>query len=327
MPEVGRSHDARIQPASVAYSEGVGAAIELRSLSKRYGAVQALDGVDLSVDEGEVFGFLGPNGAGKTTAIRILFDLIRPSAGSAGVLGVDCQRDGPRAREAMGYLPGELRLYEALTGSEIIKLFASLRPAPPDRRFLRELNERLALDPSVLAGSYSRGNKQKLGLILAMMHRPRVLILDEPTSGLDPLIQEEVAGLLLEHAAAGNTVFLSSHILPEVERMCHRVGFIRHGRIIAVEDVGELKGRALHRVEVTFASEAPPDAFELPGIRVVSRDDRVVHFEVRTNLDGLLKAIARYTVEDLRTEQASLEDIFLAYYSEQPAVLEEAAQR
>jgi ABC-2 type transport system ATP-binding protein len=305
----------------------VGAAIDLRSLSKRYGAQQALDGVDLSVDEGEVFGFLGPNGAGKTTAIRILFDLIRPSAGSASVLGVDCQRDGPRAREAMGYLPGELRLYEALTGSEIIELFASLRPAPPDRRFLRELYERLALDPSVLAGSYSRGNKQKLGLILAIMYRPRVLILDEPTSGLDPLIQEEVARLLLEHAAAGRTVFLSSHILPEVERMCHRVGFIRNGRIVAVEDVGELKGRALHLVEVTFASDTPPDAFELPGIRVVRRDDRVVHFEVRTNLDGLLKAIARYTVEDLRTEQASLEDIFLAYYSEQPNVLEKASQR
>jgi ABC-2 type transport system ATP-binding protein len=304
----------------------VGAAIELRNLSKRYGAVQALDGVDLSVGEGEVFGFLGPNGAGKTTAIRILFDLIRPSGGSASVLGIDCQRDGPRAREAMGYLPGELRLYEGLRGSEIIDLFASLRPAPLDRQFAHELCERLDLDPSRLTGSYSRGNKQKLGLILAMMHRPRVLILDEPTSGLDPLVQEEVARLLLEHAATGNTVFLSSHILPEVERMCHRVGFIRNGRIVAVEDVGELKGRALHLVEVTFASDVPPDEFDLAGIRVVRRDGRVVHFEVRANLDGLLKAIARHTVEDLRTEQASLEDIFLAYYSEQPAVLKEAAQ-
>jgi ABC-2 type transport system ATP-binding protein len=310
---------------TVAYSEAVSDAIELQDLSKRYGAVQALDGVDLSVGEGEVFGSR-PNGAGKTTAIRILFDLIRPSGGRASVLGIDCQRDGPRAREAMGYLPGELRLYDGLKGSEIIDLFASLRPAQPDRQFLQELCERLALDPSRLAGSYSRGNKQKLGLILAMMHRPRVLILDEPTSGLDPLVQEEVARLLLEHAAEGRTVFLSSHILPEVERMCHRVGFIRSGRIVAVEDVGELKGRALHLVEVTFARDVPSDEFDLPGIRIVRHDGSVVHFEVRSNLDALLKAIARHTVEDLRTEQASLEDIFLAYYSEHPAVSQEVAR-
>jgi ABC-2 type transport system ATP-binding protein len=305
----------------------VGAAIGLQNLSKRYGTVQALDGVNLSVEEGEVFGFLGPNGAGKTTAIRILFDLIRPSGGSASVLGIDCQRDGPLAREAMGYLPGDLRLYEGLKGSEIIDLFASLRPTPLDRQFLQELYERLDLDPSRLVGSYSKGNKQKLGLVLAMMHRPRVLILDEPSAGLDPLVQEEVARLLLEHAAGGRTVFLSSHILPEVERMCHRVGFIRNGRIVAVEDVGELKGRALHLLQVTFAGDVPSDEFVLPGIRVVRHDGSVVHFEVRANLDALLKAIARHTVEDLRTEQASLEDIFLAYYSEQPAVSMEAAQR
>jgi ABC-2 type transport system ATP-binding protein len=192
---------------------------------------------------------------------------------------------------------------------------------------LQELYERLDLDPSRLVGSYSKGNKQKLGLILAMMHRPRVLILDEPSAGLDPLVQEEVARLLLEHAAGGRTVFLSSHILPEVERMCHRVGFIRNGRIVAVENVGELKGRALHLLQVTFAGDVPSDEFVLPGIRVVRHDGSVVHFEVRANLDALLKAIARHTVEDLRTEQASLEDIFLAYYSEQPAVSMEAAQR
>ena len=294
------------------------AAIEFSDLSKRYGSVQALDGVSLSVGEGEVFGFLGPNGAGKTTAIRILFDLIRPSGGRASVLGVDCQREGPRAREAMGYLPGDLRLYENLKGTALIDLFASLRPSPPDRRFLQELCERLALDPSHVVGSYSKGNKQKFGLVLAMLYRPRVLVLDEPTSGLDPLVQEEVARLLLELAAEGHTVFLSSHVLPEVERMCHRVAFIRNGKLVAVEDVGELKGRALHLVEVSFAEAVPRGAFEMPGVREVRHDGQVVHLEVRSNLDGLLKAIARYTVEDLRTEQASLEDIFLAYYAEQP---------
>ena len=294
------------------------AAIELRDLSKRYGSVQALDGINLDVGEGEVFGFLGPNGAGKTTAIRILFDLIRPSGGSASVLGVDCQRDGPLARESMGYLPGDLRLYDNLKGTALIELFASLRSTPLDRAFLQELCERLALDPSRIVGSYSKGNKQKLGLVLAMLHRPRVLVFDEPTSGLDPLVQEEVARLLLELASEGHTVFLSSHVLPEVERMCHRVAFIRDGRMVAVEDVGQLKGRALHLVEVTFAEAVPHGAFELPGIREVRHDGQVIHFEVRSNLDGLLKAIARYTVEDLRTEQASLEDIFLAYYAEQP---------
>ncbi len=303
------------------------AAIELRDLSKRYGPVQALDGVNLSVNEGEVFGFLGPNGAGKTTAIRILFDLIRPSSGSARILGVDSQRDGPRAREAMGYLPGDLRLYENLKGTALIDLFASLRPTPPDRRFLQELCERLALDPSRMVGSYSKGNKQKLGLVLAMMHRPRVLVLDEPTSGLDPLVQAEVARLLLELAGEGHTVFLSSHVLPEVERMCHRVGFIRNGKMVAVEDVGELKGRALHLVEVTFAEDVPRGAFELPGIREVRRDGQVVHFEVRSNLNSLLKAISRYTVEDLRTEQASLEDIFLAHYAEQTEAAAQVSQK
>lgn len=291
-------------------------AIELLDLSKRYGQVLALDHVNLSVCQGEVFGFLGPNGAGKTTTIRLLFDLIRPSGGVAKVMGFDCQREGVQARALMGYLPGDLRLYDNMRASRLMDLFASLRPNGLDRSYLRQLCERLALDPSQTVGSYSKGNKQKIGLILAMMHRPQVLVLDEPTSGLDPLVQQEVTHILRELATEGNTVFLSSHVIPEVERMCHRVAFIRNGRIVAVEDVSQLKGRLLHIVEVTFAETVPDGAFDLPGVREVRRDGHMVHLEVRSNLDGLLKAIARYTVVDLRTEQASLEDIFLAYYGE-----------
>jgi len=291
-------------------------AIEFRALKKRYGAVRALDGIDLEVGRGEIFGFLGPNGAGKTTAIRCLLDLIRPSSGQALVLGFDSLRDSVEVRRRCGYLPGELRLYDNLTGAQTIDLFASLRGDGVDRAYLERLLEQLDLDPTKQAGSYSKGNKQKLGLVLAMMHQPDVLVLDEPTSGLDPLVQEQVEKLLREQAQAGRTVFFSSHVLSEVESLCHRVGFIRSGRIVAVEDVAALKGRSLHIIEVTFRGPVPVDAFSLPGVREVQRQGNVVHLEVRSNIDAALKAIARYPVVDLRTEQPSIEQVFLAYYHE-----------
>jgi ABC-2 type transport system ATP-binding protein len=289
-------------------------AIELRALTKDYGRLRALDGVSLRVERGEVFGFLGPNGAGKTTAIRILFDLIRPTAGSASVLGIDCQRDSVEARRHTGYLPGEIRLYEGLTGGQTIEYFASLRGVAPNHGFVQTLIERLNLDPARAVSSYSKGNRQKLGLILAMLHRPEVLILDEPTSGLDPLVQDEVASLLAEFAAEGRTVFFSSHVLSEVERMCHRVAFLREGKLVAVESVGALKGRSLHVVEVTFDSPVTLDEFALPGVTVVEHHESTVHLEVRDNLDAVLKAIARHRVVDLRTEQPSLEQVFRVYY-------------
>jgi len=292
-------------------------AVEFRGLVKYYGPVRALDGVDLRVEQGEVFGFLGPNGAGKTTAIRCLLDLIRPTAGQALVLGLDSQRDSVEARSRMGYLPGDLSLYETLTGQQTISFFAGLRPGRVDAAYLGRLIDRLEFDPRRPVGSLSRGNRQKLGLILAIMHQPDVLVLDEPTSGLDPLAQETVEELLQAAAAAGRTVFFSSHILSEVERICHRVGIIRDGKIVAVEAIADLKGRSLHIVEVSFGEPVPADAFALPGVRELRRDGNLVHLEVRDNLDGALKAIARFRVVDLRTEQPSLEQIFLAYY--QPA--------
>ena len=295
------------------------AAIELVDLEKAYGRVLALRGVNLRVEQGEIFGFLGPNGAGKSTTIRVLFDLIRPTSGRAAVLGLDCQRQGVSARQRMGYLPGELSLYESLSGEETIRYFSSLRPDRLDARFTEALIERFGFDPSRRVKEYSRGNKQKLGLILALMARPEVLVLDEPTSGLDPLVHEEVAAVLEELAGAGSTVFFSSHVLSEVERMCHRVGVLREGEIVAVEDIAELKGRSLHILEVSFAETPPPGVFVIPGVTEVQRDGNVVHLEVRSNLDAVLKAIARYQVVDLRTEQPSLERVFLAYYAgEQP---------
>jgi ABC-2 type transport system ATP-binding protein len=289
-------------------------AIEFSCLTKEYDGIRALDGISFAVRRGEVMGFLGPNGAGKTTAIRILFDLIRPTAGNARVFGLDCQRQALEARSRMGYLPGELRLYDGLTGKETIAFFQSLRPQQRDDRFVGGLVERLNLDPSRRVGDYSKGNKQKLGLVLAMLSRPDLLVLDEPTSGLDPLVQEEVAGILAELAEDGVTTFFSSHVLSEVERSCRRVAFLRGGRLVAVEDVGALKGRSLHILEVTFLDPPPATAFDLPGVRVVDSNGNRVHLEIRQNLDATLKAIAGFEVVDLRTEQPSLDQIFRAYY-------------
>ncbi len=289
-------------------------AIELTGLVKDYGNVRALDGVSLSVAQGEIFGFLGPNGAGKTTAIRVIFDLIRPTRGSAHILGIDCQRDSITARSKMGYLPGDLHLYEGLTGRATIDLFSSLRRTRPDPTYVASLLDRLDLDPHRVVREYSKGNRQKLGLVLALLHQPDLIILDEPTSGLDPLVQEQVEAILFESAAQGHTVFFSSHILSEVERLCHRVAFLRQGRLIAIENVGEIKGRSLHIVEVTFDGPVPVDAFCIEGVTEVQRDGNIVHLEVRSNLDAAVKAIARYQVVDMRTEQPSLEQVFRAYY-------------
>jgi ABC-2 type transport system ATP-binding protein len=270
------------------------------------------------VPRGQLCGFLGPNGAGKTTSIRILFDLIRPSAGNARVLGLDCQREGVKARRQMGYLPGDLRLYEGLTGEQTLRLFAGIRGEPDIPRFGRELCERLSLAADQRVGELSKGNRQKLGLVLALTHRPLVLVLDEPTSGLDPLVQVDVEAILRGLAEDGHTVFFSSHVLSEVERMCERVVIIRGGRIVAQENVESLRSRTLHLLEVTFAAPVPEGAFQMPGVEEVSREGHTVRLQVTENLDALLKAVARYPVLDLRTEQPSLEDVFLAYYRQVP---------
>ena len=283
---------------------------------KDYGTTRALRGVDLRVEQGHIFGFLGPNGAGKTTAIRILLDLIRPTEGSAFVLGFDCQRDSVAVRDACGYLPGELHLYENMTGVAFLDFIDSFRRERSDPAYRRLLIERLDLDESRPIRALSKGNKQKLGIVQAMMHRPRLLILDEPTSGLDPLVQQEVTHLLEDVARDGGTVFFSSHVLSEVERISDAVAIIREGSIVAIEDVASLKSRAVHVLEVTFAQEPPREAFtSIAGVTELHRDRATLRLQSRDGIDALLKQVARYNVLDLRTEQASLEDIFLAYYT------------
>src|SRR5438105_10277911 len=290
-------------------------AIEFASVVKDYGRTRALAGIDLTVTPGQIFGFLGPNGAGKTTSIRILLDLIRPTSGIAHVLGFDTQRASIEVRSRVGYVPGDLRMYEGLRGGEFLDFIDSFRPEKRDPEFRRELLERLALDPSRRIRALSKGNKQKLGLIQALMHRPALLVLDEPTSGLDPLVQEEVGRLLEEAVADGRTVFFSSHVLPEVERLSHTVAIIRQGTIVAVEDIARLKNLSVHIIEVTFAEPPPRDAFALPGVSVLQRDGATVKLQAREGIDAVIKAIARYRVAGLRTEQAGLEDSFLTYYT------------
>ena len=295
-------------------------AIRFEGLVKSYGDVRALDGIDLDVPRGDVFGFLGPNGAGKTTAIRVLMDLIRPSAGRAEVLGFDAQRDSIEVRRRCGYLPGDLALYDSLHVDACLDLVAALRGGV-DARYRDELIERLNLDRTRRVGDLSRGNYQKVGLVIALMAKPDVLVLDEPTNALDPLVQEEVEAILREAVDEGRTVFFSSHVLAEVEQLANRVAMLRNGRIVAVNDLAEQRRLAPRRVTVTF-EEAPPAApFErLPGVRLVSLEERDAVFETHDAMHALIRALAEHPVRTLETHEITLEELFLSYYEEPEGV-------
>jgi ABC-2 type transport system ATP-binding protein len=290
------------------------AVVRARKLTKRYGAARGIVDVDLDVLPGEVFGFLGPNGAGKTTTIRLLLDLIRPTSGRVEVLGLEPRRSGVELRRRVGYLPGDLRLYERLTGEELLRYFASLRG-------MRELGDapalarRLDVDLKRPLRALSKGNRQKVGVVQALMHRPALLVLDEPTAGLDPLVQETFGMLAREAAADGRTVFLSSHALGEVQRVADRVALLRDGRVELVESVETLRTRAFARVEVTFASPPPPSAFAgVEGVRELDRHGDVVLFALEGSADPLVKALARHRVLALDSHEADLEDVFLSLY-------------
>ena len=293
-----------------------GAAIRFEGLVKTYGDVRALDGIDLTVPRGEVFGFLGPNGAGKTTAIRILMDLIRPSAGRAEVLGFDAQRDTLEVRRRCGYLPGDLELYNSLTVDACLDLVASLR-GDVDPRYRGELVERLRLDTGRRIGALSRGNRQKVGLTIALMAKPELVVLDEPTNGLDPLVQDEVEAILREVVADGRSVFFSSHVLAEVEQIARRVAMLRGGRIVAVSDLAEQRRLAPRRVSVAFAEPPPASAFaELDGVRLVSLEGCDAVFETHDEMHALIQALATQRVRTLETHEITLEELFLSYYEE-----------
>src|SRR5690348_10997388 len=242
------------------------AIIETEKLTKSYGPHRGIIDVDLAVEQGEVFGFLGPNGAGKTTTIRLLLDLIRPTRGSARVFGLDATRDAVAIHKRVGYLPGEFTLYDRLTGGQTLEYFANLHGGV-ERDYQRSLVERLDLDPSRRFREYSKGNKQKVGLVAALQHRPELLVLDEPTSGLDPLVQQAFFQILREAVAEGRTVFLSSHVLSEAEKTCDRVALIRDGRLVRVARVDALRDLAVHEVELRFAEPVPAVEFEqLAGV-------------------------------------------------------------
>lgn len=291
-----------------------GPAIAATGLCKSFGETAVLKDVDLTVADGTVFALLGPNGAGKTTTIRTMLDLIRPTAGRITILGLDPRRDGVALRRRIGYLPGDLRLYDRLTPRELFRYFGSLRGVrtlEPAKR----LSDRFELELDRNIATLSRGNRQKVGLVQAFMHEPELLVLDEPTSGLDPLVQQAFYELAREVVGSGRTVFLSSHLLWEVQHVADRVALLRDGRLVVVDTVENLRSHAFNRVEVTFADPLPEAAFTgMPHIRELERHGAVVAFAVEGEFDPLVKALARHRVLALESHEADLEDVFLSLY-------------
>jgi ABC-2 type transport system ATP-binding protein len=290
------------------------AVIETQQLTKSYGPHRGIIDIDLTVSEGEAFGFLGPNGAGKTTTIRTLLDHLRPTSGKAFVFGIETTVDPVAIHRRVGYLPGEFALYDKLTGGQTIDYFANLRGGV-DAGYQADLIRRLDLDTSRKFKEYSKGNKQKVGLIVALQHRPDLLILDEPTSGLDPLVQQTFFEVIREAKADGRTVFLSSHILGEVEKTCDRVAIIRDGILVKVDRVEALRDLAHHQVELRFSGRVPVAAFSgLPGVSDVTSDEHVLRLRVSGSITPVVREAARYELLDFVSREPSLEDTFLAEY-------------
>jgi ABC-2 type transport system ATP-binding protein len=290
------------------------AIIKTEKLTKSYGSYRGIIEVDLEVQEGEAFGFLGPNGAGKTTTIRTLLDHLRPTSGRALVFGIDTTEDPVGIHRRIGYLPGEFTLYDRLTGGDTIAYFANLRGGV-DPLYQSDLVARLDVDPSRRFKEYSKGNKQKIGLIIALQHKPDLLLLDEPTSGLDPLVQQTFYEVIRETKAEGRTIFLSSHILSEVERTCDRVAIIRDGRLVRVGRTDELRDLAHHQVELVFSGTVPMAEFSaLPGVSEIVADDHTLRMRVSGSMAPIVQAAARHDLLDFVSREPSLEETFLAEY-------------
>jgi ABC-2 type transport system ATP-binding protein len=290
-------------------------AISTQALTKMYGRSRGLAGLDLDVQIGEVYGFLGPNGAGKTTTIRLLLDLIRPTSGQARVLGVDPRADGVALRRRLGYLAGDFTVDGRQTGFELLTYLGNLRGGVA-RGHMDVLAQRLDLDLSRRIKDLSKGNRQKVGVVQAFMHTPALLILDEPTSGLDPFLQQEFVAMVREAKANGQTVFMSSHLLGEVQQTADRVGIIREGRLAAVEKVEDLRERALRRVTIAFDAPVASEEFAaLPGVSEVTVDGATLRCKLDGRADPLVKAAARHTVLSLLSEEPDLEELFFHYYA------------
>lgn len=288
--------------------------VATENLTVHYGRHRGIADLNLQVQEGEVYGFLGPNGAGKTTTMRVLMDVIRPQSGCAHIFGLDCQKDGPEIRRRVGYIPGELSLYPQMRAGQYLDLVDSVRGKTANSSYRRQLCERLKLDPSRRMRDYSRGNKQKVGLVAAFMGKPELLILDEPTGGLDPLVQQTVLEIVREAQAEGRTVLFSSHILPEVQAVCDHVGIIREGQLVATERVETLTRQQIHRLRLSFTVMPPADAFALEGVKETSRREKEVRLEVQDNLNATLSVAVKYGVTSIETQAVTLEEVFLTYY-------------
>jgi ABC-2 type transport system ATP-binding protein len=290
------------------------AVIETEQLTKSYGPHRGIVDVNLVVNEGEVFGFLGPNGAGKTTTIRTVLDLIRPTSGRVMVFGIESTVDPVAIHRRIGYIPGEFTLYDRLTGGQTIQYFANLRGGV-DPAYQRSLIERFDIDPKRKFKELSKGNKQKVGLVIALQHQPELLVLDEPTSGLDPLVQQSFYELVREARTAGRTVFLSSHILSEVERTCDRVAIIRDGELVKVDRIEALRDLAHHQVELRFSGDVPVHEFDgLPGVSEVETGDHTLRMRVSGPITPVVRAAAKFELLDFVSREPTLEETFLAQY-------------
>jgi len=301
--------------------------IEVEGLTKSYGDKRGVIDVSLEVGEGEVFGFLGPNGAGKTTTIRVLMALLRADAGAARIAGLDCWRQSIEVKRLIGYVPGEPSLDPNLTGGQLLEYFANLRGGV-DQAYLKRLIERLDLDTSRKFRQYSTGNKRKVVLIQAFMHKPRVLILDEPTNGLDPLNQRVFDGMVMEARDEGRTVLLSSHVLSDVEKTCTRVGIIREGRLVRVGGVAELKDIKRYEITISFAHPVAVETFvRLDGVTDVESlsGGSAVRLAMQGAADAVIKAAAQFPVVSLTSYEPSLEDVFLRFYERDGEAPKEAA--
>lgn len=291
-------------------------AIQVQGLTKSYGKVHALRGIDLQVQRGEIFGFLGPNGAGKTTTIRCMLDMIRPDGGKALLLGLDPQVDPVAVQSLTGYLPGEMQYYDNLTSERQLRFFNDMRGGRVEWDYIRHLADHLSLDLRQPIKNLSKGNKQKVGVIQALMHQPELLLLDEPTSGLDPLMQQEVLGLLREANSTGTTIFFSSHIMSEVENLAERVAIIRSGEIVEVTQTSRLTRSSVNRITIRFKQPVEfTELVNLPGVEVFSQLDQTsLTLQVTGDMEMLVQILGHLPVLDLETERPSLEEVFLTYY-------------
>jgi ABC-2 type transport system ATP-binding protein len=296
--------------------------IEITNLKKNYGSIEAVKGISFQVRQGEIYGLLGPNGAGKSTTISTILDFIRPTRGKATVLGMDSRSHSVAIHRSVGYLAGELAMYEKMSGREMLQYLAALRKVDAEAEIV-SLANRFDLDLDRKIRAYSSGNRQKVGLVQAFMHRPELLILDEPTSGLDPIVQQEFYALLREVSAEGRTVFLSSHILPEVERVTDRAAIIRNGHLMVVADIDQLKQQAQRQLEMTFTTpvdRAEFDALETVRQVAVAEQGHTITVTVAGPVDPVVKVAARHEVASIVSHDGDLESAFLAYYSDGPDV-------